>query len=156
MIKTEEQIHTPDEKTTEQTPETYSGSNMTQLLHIMAKPLLITAIFIIIAMLASEANYTVTLANLIMFAYIGWTLYAKHHKNQDEATIAGAVSGISIGFIVAVVRFITLHKFWNFFGLITQPIIWLIIGIGCTSLAWYISKKMHKTNKKQIGKEVKE
>ena len=89
--------------------------------------------------------------DIMAFTYIAVFILKKQLGKRVEVFIACGISGLFIGFFMAVFKLVYFRKFYLFFNLISEPFLTFIVG-GFVGLAVaYIILKPNKKSKKDVS-----
>ena len=75
---------------------------------------------------------------LITFIYIGSRIGKVYGEVPPMGAIAGAISGLSIGLIISIFRFISGFHTWKIFNIITESTLAILVGGLTVFLVVYI------------------
>ncbi|MFH1781617.1 MAG: hypothetical protein ABH835_03325 [Patescibacteria group bacterium] len=107
----------------------------TRYLKQLIIPFLIAVIFEIAAQFLPNSNMVVWLANFFLLLYLAWLIQKdKQVKNQGIFWI-GFATFLLLDLVVAFAKLVINWQFWYFLNLLTEPLIYAIIGGALTYLA---------------------
>lgn len=94
--------------------------------------------------------------DVMAFAYIAVFILKKRLGGRQEVFIACGISGLFIGFFMALFKLVYFRKFYLIFNLISEPFLTFIVGgfIGF-AVAYAVLKPNKKDNNKSISKSKK-
>ncbi|MFA6526676.1 MAG: hypothetical protein WCT26_04685 [Candidatus Buchananbacteria bacterium] len=75
---------------------------------------------------------------LIAFIYVGWRIGKVYGEVPPMGAIAGAISGLAIGLIISIFRFISGFHTWKIFNIITESTLAVLVGGLAVFLVVYI------------------
>ncbi|MFA6392024.1 MAG: hypothetical protein WCW66_04730 [Patescibacteria group bacterium] len=118
---------------------------------IIKYPVVLTVVVNIVYFLIRKSFDIMWVFDIVAFIYIAYIIVKKKQGKITDAFIACGISGLFMGFFIAVFKFIYFRKFYLFFNIISEPFLTFIVG-GFIGVAFaYIALKKFKKNKKEIS-----
>lgn len=118
-----------------------SGRPLSFYLKVVLRPVLISLGVIFIAEFAEVYSYVYWIVLFGLFSYVGWVIAKHKSTSMIHSIIAGGISGALVGFLSGVYKFIIHLKFYQFFQIITEPILLALLGVAFAGgVCWLFSK----------------
>ncbi|MFA6272177.1 MAG: hypothetical protein WC693_03640 [Patescibacteria group bacterium] len=89
--------------------------------------------------------------DILAFVYIAIFILKKQLGKRAVVFIACGISGLFIGFFMAVFKLVYFRKFYLFFNLISEPFLTFIVGSFVGLVVAYIILRPNKKNKKDVS-----
>ncbi|MFH1536586.1 MAG: hypothetical protein ABID45_01200 [Patescibacteria group bacterium] len=127
----------------ENTPKIKTENNDLTSLYFkkLLLPGLVALIFEIAALFLDNSLMLIWLANSGLILYISWTISNDKKANIKNSFWIPFTALLIISFIVALTKLFIYWKFWYFLNLLTEPLIYAIIGgVICYLIILVISK----------------
>lgn len=88
---------------------------------------------------------------LAVFGYVGFRIVKVYGEVPPMGGLAGIITGVELGFLMAIFRLYEGVKFWKFFNLLTEPVLTALVGGLTVFLVVYLwellpEKKNNKNN----------
>lgn len=106
---------------------------------VLKRPLILAVLLECLFVIMKFAEWTLWAVNVALFIVVTWVVLRRRRDEFPEAGTAVILSGVIVGFFVAIVKLATLQKVYLLFNLFAEPVRLAIVGLVVAWLAtlWF-------------------